>query len=184
MAFSYYNRELCGSECEISKEDFVAGWVLYEKSVGRLRDRKVLISSLVFLFAASVIFLVGGMINFVVAALTAIISLCAIVYFWRILPQKVCETAEFIYEKGKDIFAKQNLTVTCEGFIYENRYEKISGFWSETAFLAQDNDYFVFCENRDRNILILRKNSVEKEKIGEISDKLKEIFYGRYKYFN
>ena len=180
---SYYDRELCVGEGTVSEEQFIRAWVLHEQVVGCLRDRKLIRGALGCVLVAALLLWAGRSLSMPVAAATALVCACGLFFSCKMLPDRVKKEAADIYQSGKILSAPMKLRITCEGFQYTNPYETLEGSWSETAFCAEDDECFAFCENRDRSVLILRKEWISPETCAALSEKLQEIFAGRWQRF-
>ena len=180
---SYYDRELCTGNGIVSEEAFVKAWRLRACVVGKLQDRKIVRAALICVGTAAGMMGILGMLDAPIAGILFVVSAFGLFGSIYLLPRKMEQEARKIYQSGEIFSLSQHLRITEEGFELTNAYEKLTGYWSETAFCAEDAENFVFCDNRDRTILILPKEWLDSEVEANVSRKMKEIFLGRYQCF-
>ena len=183
---SFYDKPLFTATQLLSPDEFEDNWMIREKAVGRLKYQKLFLGVLTVLSLFFLSFALPDLANSrwmrSIAALTYVLfCICMAAYESMILPQRVKMEAVRMYRTNRLLQSETQLTVTRDGYTLKNRYETRTGYWSETAFCAETERSFVFCGGRERDPLIILKDVIPAEEREHFSEKMQEIFSGRYR---
>ena len=187
MGMTYYDRALITTERTLSPEEFEQAWLLRERTFGSLRDTKVMTVLFAVLGLAFLAVKLPELANFqwesaITGLLAFLICTACIVYQQMVLPQRVQSMAQELYRTNKLLQQNERVTLTRDGFELQNACESVKGFWSETAFCAEDEAFMVFGGGLDREMLIVSKKAWTDEEKAHVSEKMQETFSGRYKF--
>lgn len=183
---SFYDMELVRVTSQLTLETFEQGWVAREKAVGSLRDSRFFTGLFAVLGVMFLIVKIPELARFhwenaIVGLLEFLMCMVCVVYQQIVLPQRVWSDADALYRSNRVLQSRETICLTRDGFTIENPYEQITGYWSETACCAESAQYFVFCGGLDRETIILPKNTMTDEQIARVSEKMHEVFAGRFR---
>lgn len=186
MGNSVYDRELITTTRTLSVEDFENAWMLRERTAGALRDSKAMTVIYAVLGVAFLATNIPDMIRFqweavIVGMLEFLLCAACIIYQQMILPQRIQNQANVMYRSNQVLQETETVTLTRDGYTLKNKYETVIGFWSETAFCAENEQYMIFCGGLDREMIVVSKEEWSEEQRIAVSEKMQETFAGRYK---
>ena len=186
MGNSVYDRELITTTRTLSVEDFENAWMLRERTAGALRDSKAMTVIYAVLGVAFLATNIPDMIRFqweavIVGMLEFLLCAACIIYQQMILPQRIQNQANVMYRSNQVLQETETVILTRDGYTLKNKYETVTGFWSETAFCAENERYMIFCGGLDREMIVVTKEEWSEEQRIAVSEKMQETFAGRYK---
>ena len=189
MGMTYYDHALITTERTLSPDAFEHAWMLRERAFGNLRDSKRMTVLFGILGAAFLALKIPELAQFrwesaIAGLLEFLLCVACIIYQQIVLPQRMMSMAHDLYRTNKLLQQTERITLTRDGFEIQNRCETVRGFWSETAFCAEDEAFMIFGGGLDREMVIVAKENWTEEEKTRVSEKMKETFAGRYKYVN
>ncbi len=180
---AYYDSQIITFENQVEEGAFRQAWILWEKTSGSLRHRRVKVLVSFLLIALLILFMPWYTARYA----TAFVPVCAVallvgyLIFQLILKVRMVEDeADRIFGSNRLLGQPEEVVITRDGYKINSAFETLEGYWAEAAQCLEAEDFFAITGGMERPLFILCKKNIPGDKQEEFSGKLKSIFAARY----
>lgn len=183
MPTYYEGNAIAEIKTQISAEDFVNGYVLKEKTFGRLKAAYwygalfAALSLLTGYMAINEITVYGRISKWMICAVLAF----ATVYFTVIKQNRIRKEGRSIYNTSKLLNCTFTFKVYRDSFYIENAYEQLNGYWTDVAAGLETKERIIIVSEWFSRPVIIPKTKENKEQTDAVSRHLQNTLISKYK---
>lgn len=181
---TYYEGSVGSVKTQVTREEFSAAWRLDQEKNGRLKNIGV---KRVAAVAAFLLVLVWGIPVYsrYFATIWAPLVLAAgsgfaIFYYGFLLPHWVSQQGEACFDSQKLLGEPCEIELYRDSYQIRNRWETISGHWTDHTACMETEELFVVTGGWDRNLLIIPKRSLEQGQVQDFHTHFERTFAKKF----
>lgn len=110
-----------------------------------------------------------------------IICLYMMTYYLIILPKKIKLKGEHIYKSSHMLGKTEKITITRDEYILENKYETLSGYWTDMTDCIESSEFFLLISEYSKRLIIISKKCLDNEKTKSLSEFFKRTMTVKYR---
>lgn len=110
-----------------------------------------------------------------------IICLYMVTYYLYILAKKVKLEGEHIYKSSHMLGLDEKITITREGYTLENKYETLSGYWTDMTDCIDSSQFFLLMSEYSKRLIIISKKCLNDEQTEKLSEFFKHTMAIKYR---
>ncbi len=111
----------------------------------------------------------------------SIICLYMMTYYLFILPKRMKLKGEHIYKSSHMLNKTETVTVTREGYVIENKYETLIGYWTDILDCIETGNYYLMISEYSKRLIIISKKCLDDEQNERLAEFLKRTMASKYR---
>lgn len=182
---TYYENAVAQAEFSLTGEEYASAWLLYQSRFGRLKNntlKTVLCVVVAILSGCYIPSYLTQYATFWIPAAVAAAALAAAVYFQILLPREEYKKGLTLFSNSRFLALDAKVELYRDSYVEENRYEKITGHWTDTLGCSETKELFVVMGGWDRQLLVLPKRTLSPQDTGAVSSHFQNTFVRSYKF--
>ena len=182
MPTYYEGAPIVNFENEISEEQYVRAWEVYQTRKGVLRGREI---KCFFLFAAAALIAIwipvyrSHFTTFWLPVCGIVICLVLCGYYLFLMPRAVKSHAQEVFRSNRLLGLPDRVEIYRDSFLVQNEYESLSGHWTDFSECLETPGLFVLLQGWDRTLLVIDKEDLPPEKIAVLSGHFSSVYVNK-----
>lgn len=111
----------------------------------------------------------------------SIICLYMMTYYLIILPKRVKLNGEHIYKSSHMLGRTEKILITREGYTLENKYETLSGYWTDMTDCIESSEFFLLISEYSKRLIIISKKCLDEDQMECLGNFLKRTLTVKYR---
>lgn len=111
----------------------------------------------------------------------SIICLYMMTYYLFILPKRMKLKGEHIYKSSHMLNKTETVTVKREGYVIENKYETLIGYWTDILDCIETGNYYLMISEYSKRLIIISKKCLDDEQNERLAEFLKRTMASKYR---
>jgi len=170
-------------EQTMEADEYAAAYLAAQESISSLRKKEV--KAGICLTVAAVI---GALIPAYhthsatywvpIGAIAAAVLLAALFYF--VQPSNIKRWAAELYRSNALLALPEKISIYRDSVLIENQYEQMMEYWTDFYKCVESKSLFVAIGGRERNLLVIKKQTLTEEQRNTLSAHFADAFASRY----